>query len=82
MAQRRSRKSGASAWWTAAILVGSGAAAWWWFATRRIEAPAPVAVPGAGIVQSPSGEEITRQDKAELERVLRERSGGGGATRE
>jgi hypothetical protein len=47
----------------------------WWFSARRAEAPSPPpSAPGARVLGAPpAAEEITPPEKAELQRILRER---------
>ena len=82
---RRAQRRGGGGWWLMLVLVAIALAAWWMH-TRRAEAPAPPAsVPGArSLGEAPAApdarqggahEEITPPEKAELERVLRERGG-------
>jgi hypothetical protein len=78
MVRRRARTRGRGAWWTAALLVLGAVALVWWLAAKRAEAPAPPpSVPGARALGEPPHEDITTQDKEELERVLREHGAGG-----
>jgi hypothetical protein len=61
-------------------MVLGAVAAWWWLTTPRAEAPAPpVTAPGArALGAAPAAEDITAQEKRELERILRERGAAGG----
>ena len=72
MAGRKARAGGA---WIAVLIVAAVALALWWFSARRAEAPSPPATaPGARVLGAPPGaEEITPPEKAELQRILRER---------
>ena len=59
-------------------------AVWWWASARRAEAPAPPATAaGARMIgQPPTAEEITAQEKEEMQRILREHGAGSGAKAE
>jgi hypothetical protein len=61
------------------VLALGGLAAWWWFSALRAQAPAPPATVSTPRVigQSQSAEEITEQEKEELQRILREGNAGG-----
>jgi hypothetical protein len=79
MAQRK-RKNGNGTWWTVALLVIAAGLLVWWVSARRAEAPGlPASQPGARALSeapdSPSHahDEITGDEKADLERIIRER---------
>jgi len=86
---RRRRQRGGEVWWAAILLVLAAVALWWWLGTRRAEAPAPPAtLPGARALANPPGaaspaarapEHISGEEREELQRILRERGGAGGA---
>ena len=81
MARKRSGDGG-TGWLIAGALVLAAVVAWWWFGARRAEAPSPPgSVPGSRVIAEPPTqhrEDITTQDKQELDRVLRERAPGAG----
>lgn len=77
MAKRR-RKSGATTWAAALALVAGVALLVWWLGARRAEAPGlPASQPGARALAEPPDahrhDEVTREEKAALERIIRER---------
>lgn len=78
---RRARKGGVATWWAvAALVVGVGALVWW-LSARRAEAPGlPASQPGARALSEPPDahdhdddhEDVTGDEKAALERIIRE----------
>lgn len=69
-----------AAWWAAAVLVAGVLVLLWWMSARRAEAPGlPASQPGARALSAPPGadehghDEITGEEKADLERIIRER---------
>lgn len=78
---KRTRKGGMSTWWTVAVLVAAVGLLVWWLSARRAEAPGlPASQPGARALsqeppagQAPGHDEITNDEKADLERIIRER---------
>jgi hypothetical protein len=77
---RRRRQSTFGFWGVVGVTLLAVLVAWWWFAPRRAESPAlPASVPGGRVIAAPPDaehhEEITGEEKGELDRVLRERSG-------
>ena len=89
-AKRGTSRSGISWWTVGLVLVAAGLLAWW-LSARRAEAPGlPASQPGAralsehpGDGRDPAAEhdhdhdEITGDEKQDLERILRERGAGG-----
>jgi hypothetical protein len=80
MARRRT----STAWWTVAALVGAAVVLYWLFHARRVETPAPptISTGQPGIEHAPDApahDEIAPDEKADLERIIRER---GAATPE
>lgn len=87
---KRARKGGVRSWWAVAALVVVGIALVWWLSARRAEAPGlPASQPGArALSESPEAnapdthdhagdhEDVTGDEKAALERIIRE--GGAG----
>jgi len=83
---RRARKGGGRTWWTIAALVVGALALVWWLSARRAEAPGlPASQPGArALSESPESrppdasdhdhdhEDVTGDEKAVLERIIRE----------
>ena len=76
MARRRRQRW--AQWATVVGLAAIAAFVLWYLSARRAEAPSPPSsVPGArALGEAPHEEEIAPADKQELERILRERSGG------
>jgi hypothetical protein len=79
MATRR-RKTSNGTWWTIAALVVGVGLLLWWLSARRAEAPGlPASQPGARALSVPpdapehAHDEITGDEKADLERIIRER---------
>jgi hypothetical protein len=80
MATRRA-KHGRAGWWPIALLIVAAALVVWWFRANRAEAPGlPASQPGArSLSEAPPDAhdhdhgEITPDEKADLERILRER---------
>ena len=78
---RRTRKSEMSTWWAIAALVAATGFLVWWLSARRAETPGlPASQPGARALsqEPPSGnapghDEITNDEKADLQRIIRER---------
>lgn len=78
---KRARKGGAGTWWAVAALVVGVAVLVWWLSARRAEAPGlPASQPGArALSEAPDAhehddhEDATGEDKAALERIIRER---------
>jgi hypothetical protein len=83
---KRARKGGGGTWWAVAALVVGVAALVWWLSARRVEAPGlPANLPGArALSASPEAnppdahdhdgdhEDVTGDEKAALERIIRE----------
>lgn len=83
---RRARKGGGRTWWAVAALVVGALALVWWLSARRAEAPGlPASQPGArALSESPESrppgasdhghdhEDVTGDEKAALERIIRE----------
>ncbi|MCC6849090.1 MAG: hypothetical protein IT294_11375 [Deltaproteobacteria bacterium] len=78
----RTRKRRETVWWTVTAAVLAAGLLAWWFAVRRAETPGlPASQPGArALSEAPGGpreesghDEVTGEEKAALERVLRER---------
>jgi hypothetical protein len=76
------KKSGAKSqtWWAVAALVVVAGLLVWWLSARRAEAPGlPALEPGArALSESPpgtdhAGDEITGDEKADLDRIIQER---------
>ncbi len=79
MAQRK-RKRGSGTWWTVALLVLAAGFLVWWVSAQRAEAPGlPPSQPGARALSEPpdapdrAHDEITGEEKADLERIIRDR---------
>ena len=79
---KRARKRGGTAWWTVAAIVVAALLVLWWFRAQRVETPAPPAIKSAlpSIAEPPDGRdhdqgEITGDEKEDLQRIIRERSG-------
>ncbi|MCC6766008.1 MAG: hypothetical protein IT293_15230 [Deltaproteobacteria bacterium] len=83
---RRRRKRGGATWWTIVLAIAAAGMLAWWFSARRAETPGlPASQPGArALSEAPGGpragqpdehghDEITGDEKAELERLIRER---------
>jgi hypothetical protein len=78
---RRAPKRRSANWWAIAVVVVLAALAVLWFRARRAEAPGlPASLPGARALSEspPDGHdhghgEITAEEKADLERIIRER---------
>ncbi len=88
MSARRRRAGRGTRWWLLAAVLLGVAFVWWWSRVRRAETPSPPAsMPGARSLANPPGgeappvagadpaEDITREEKDELQRILRERGG-------
>ncbi|MEB2284364.1 MAG: hypothetical protein B6D46_13960 [Polyangiaceae bacterium UTPRO1] len=84
MSRRARRRSGAT-WWALAAAALTAGLLGWWLAARRTEAPGPAAsqpearAPSA-VDEDHDGEgpaEITSDEKAALEHILRERNAAG-----
>ncbi len=80
--RHRRRKRGGATWWAIAAAVLAAGLLGWWLSVRRAEAPGlPASQPGARALSEvpavPHVEhapaEITGDEKAALERVIRER---------
>ena len=78
---KRARKRRVSTWWAVAALVAGIAALLWWLSARRAEAPGlPASQPGARALSNPPAahvdgdehEDVTGDEKAALERIIRE----------
>jgi uncharacterized membrane-anchored protein len=74
---KRARKRGRTAWWKVAAIVVAVVLLAWWFHAQRVETPAPPAIKSMlpSIAEPPDGhahDEITHEEKADLERILRE----------
>ena len=89
MAKRAQRRAGAT-WWAIAVAVVAVGVLLWWLSARRAEAPGlPASQPGArALSEEPAGGshghdadhdhgEITGEEKADLDRIIRERGGAG-----
>jgi hypothetical protein len=84
---KRPRKRAGVTWWAVGFTVVAAALLVWWLSARRAEAPGlPASQPGARALSQdpPDGhepasdhDEITGDEKADLQRIIRER---GGAT--
>lgn len=78
MARRRAKRGRASGWAIAAAIAAAALVAWW-FRADRVEAPGPPPhQPGAATLSEGHGHghghgEITPDEKADLERIIRER---------
>jgi hypothetical protein len=75
---KRARQGGMT-WGTIALIVVGLAFLAWWLSARRAETPGlPASIPGArALSEAPDGhpqEEITGDEKADLQRVIQERS--------
>ncbi len=77
---RRVRKGGGGTWWTIAALAVAAGLLLWWVSARRAEAPGlPASQPGARALSAPpdapghAHDEIMGDEKADLERIIRER---------
>lgn len=79
---RRARKRGGATWWAIAAAVLAAGFLAWWMSARRAEAPGlPASQPGARALSEVPGappdehahDEITGEEKAALERLIRER---------
>ncbi len=73
----RSRTS-ATTWWMVAALIGAALVLYWLLHARRVETPAPptISTGQPGIAQppdAPAHDEIAPDEKADLERIIRER---------
>lgn len=84
MAKKRTRNGGVGTWWAVAALVATGVVLLWWLSARRAEAPGlPASQPGARALSAPPDAhddehgDVTADEKAALERIIRE--GGRGA---
>ena len=76
------RRNNSTAWWTVAALIGAALVLYWLFHARRVETPAPPTIStGQPAIEhphdAPAHDEIAPDEKADLERIIRER---GGAT--
>jgi hypothetical protein len=85
-ARKGGRKGGMATWWAVAALVVGTLALVWWLSARRAEAPGlPASQPGArALSESPQAnapdthghgddhEDVTGDEKAALERIIRE----------
>lgn len=94
MTRREGTRSGAGIWWVAGLLVLAALVLLWWLARFPVTAPpaggpvlatpAPAATTsvesGAVGTDGTAGSEITDEEKAELQRILRERAGRPGPT--
>ena len=77
MATRR-RKGGGTPWWMIATAVLAALLIVWWFRAQRVESPAPPAIRSEdpSLARPPEGhvhEEIAPDEKADLQRIIRER---------
>jgi hypothetical protein len=74
MAQRRAKDAMPGRNWLVTTIILFVVALLWWF-MRRAEAPSPPSTePGARVIAvPPAKEDLTKQDKDALDRVLRER---------
>lgn len=94
MTRRGGTRSGAGIWWVAGLLVLAALALLWWLARAPVAVPpaggpalatpapavtAPAGTDAAG-TDAAAGSEITDEEKAELQRILRERAGRPGPT--
>jgi hypothetical protein len=77
---KRTRKSGSGTWWAVAALVVATGLLVWWLSARRAEAPGlPASQPGARALSEPPDtadhdhDEITGEEKADLDRIIRNR---------
>jgi hypothetical protein len=74
----RRARGGGTGWWTAAALIAAALLAFWLFRASRVETPAPPAIQsGLPSIKEPSDapahDEIAPDEKADLERIIRER---------
>jgi hypothetical protein len=72
------RATSTTAWWTAAALIGAALVLYWLFHARRVETPAPPTIStGQPSLKeppdAPAHDEIAPDEKADLERIIRER---------
>ena len=77
------RGTSTTAWWTVAALIGAALLLAWLFHARRVETPAPPTIstgqpviqppPDAAAAGAPAPEESAPDEKADLERIIRER---------
>lgn len=82
---KRARKRGGATWWAIGVTIVAAGVLVWWLSARRAEAPGlPASQPGARALseEPPDGhehaaghDEITGEEKADLERIIRERGG-------
>ena len=79
---KRARKGGTGTWWAIAMIVAAAALLLWWLSARRAEAPGlPASIPGArALSKAPDAhdgehDEITGDEKEDLQRIIQERSG-------
>jgi hypothetical protein len=78
---RRVRGGGSRTWWTVAAIVAALLLAFWLFRARRVETPAPPEIStGEPALKAPADgrdehghDEIAPEEKADLERIIRER---------
>lgn len=87
-ARKGGGKGGMTTWWAVAALVVGAVALAWWLSARRAEAPGlPASQPGArALSESPEAQadradhddhghgEVTGEEKAALDRIIREGS--------
>lgn len=88
---KRARTRGGATWWAIGMAILAAGLLAWWLSARRAEAPGlPASQPGARALSEhpgdgheaahePGHDEITGEEKADLERIIRERGNGAAA---